>query len=78
MPRVLRAVVGAAATLAMCLSGISACADTAAICARAGGTFTEGACIRSGPQEAAAKRVCQERGAIYLAGSNTCAYGGGR
>ena len=78
MRSVLRAVIGTAATLAIALSGMFACADTAAICARAGGTFAGGACIRSGPEEAAVKRLCQERGAIYLAGSNTCAYGVGR
>jgi hypothetical protein len=55
-----------------------ACADLAAICARAGGAFAGGACTRSGPEEAAVKRLCQERGAIYLAGSNTCTYGEGR
>jgi hypothetical protein len=74
----LRAVIGTAATLALASSGVFACADTAAICTRAGGTFAEGTCTRSGPEEAAVKRFCQERGAIYLAGSNTCAYGEGR
>src|SRR6266545_2116849 len=56
-------VIGTALLLSFALSGISACADTAAICTPAGGSFAEGTCIRSGPQEAEASRLCQERGA---------------
>lgn len=60
------------------MSSLSGCADAARICARAGGTYADGACTQSGPEQAAARRQCEERGAVYLAGANTCAYGEGR
>ena len=74
----LRVAIGASAILSIVLSCLSACGNTAAICARAGGSLEGGACTRSGPQEAADKQWCEEHGAVYLAGSGTCAYGEGR
>jgi hypothetical protein len=78
MPAALRIAISIVATLSIVLPGVSACGNTAAICARAGGSFEGGACTRSGPQEAADKQWCEAHGAVYLAGSGTCAYGEGQ
>ena len=78
MPAALRTLIGTAVTLSMAVSCLSACGNAAALCARAGGSLEGGACTRSGPQEAADKQWCEEHGAVYLAGSGTCAYGEGR
>ncbi len=78
MPAALRIAISVAATLSIVLSGVSACGNAAAICARADGSLEGGACTRSGPQEAADKQWCEEHGAVYLAGSGTCAYGEGQ
>ena len=74
----LRVAISTAAILSIVLSCFSACGNSAAICARAGGSLEGGACTRSGPQEAADKQWCEEHGAVYLAGSGTCAYGEGQ
>lgn len=78
MRRILSHVTDTAAVLSMAVWCLSACADAGGICARAGGTYTDGACTRSGAEEAAIKQWCEGRGAVYLAGPNTCAYGEGR
>jgi hypothetical protein len=78
MPAALRIAISIAATLSIVLSGVSACGNAAAICARAGGSFEGGACTRSGPQEAADEHWCEAHGAVYLAGSGTYAYGEGQ
>ena len=78
MPAALRTLIGTAVILSMAVSCLSACGNAAAVCARAGGSLEGGACTQSGPQEAADKQWCEEHGAVYLAGSGTCAYGEGR
>jgi hypothetical protein len=78
MPAVLRTLTSAVAIFSIAASCLSACGNAAAICARAGGSLEGGACTRSGPQEAADKQWCEEHGAVYLAGSGTCAYGEGQ
>jgi hypothetical protein len=78
MPAPLRVAISTAAILSIALSCLSACGNAAAICARAGGSLEGGTCTRSGPQDAANKQWCEEHGAVYLAGSGTCAYGEGR
>ena len=78
MLQIIRALAGLIMTLAITLSCLSGCAGSAGTCASAGGTYADGACTLSGPEVDAMKRRCQERGAPYLAGSNTCAYGIGQ
>lgn len=75
MPHILRVLAG---TMAIALSCLSGCAGAAATCASAGGRYVDGTCTKSGPAELAVRRYCQERGAVFLAGSNTCAYGIGQ
>jgi hypothetical protein len=75
---VLRTLTSAVAIFSIAVSCFSACGNASAICARAGGSLEGGACTRSGPQEAADKQWCEEHGAVYLAGSGTCAYGEGQ
>lgn len=62
--------------LAMAVLCVSACGSSAAVCANAGGTYAEGTCIRAG--QAGVRELCAARGAVYLAGPDTCAYGEGR
>jgi len=78
MLQIIRALAGPSAALTIAVSCLAGCAASAATCASAGGTFANGACTLSGPDVDAMKRRCQERGAPYLAGSNTCAYGIGQ
>jgi hypothetical protein len=78
MPAALRTLIGTAVTLSMTASCLSACGNAAAICAGAGGSLEGGACTRSGPQETADRQWCEEHGAVYLAGSGTCAWGEGQ
>jgi hypothetical protein len=78
MPAAALTLIDIAVTLSMAVSCLSACGNAAAICARAGGSLEGGACTRSGPQDAADKQWCEEHGAVYLAGSGTCAWGEGR
>ena len=70
-------VTGGLALLAV-LASLTGCSGSAAICAGAGGTFENGACIRHSASDAADRQWCESHGAVYLAGSGTCAWGEGQ
>ena len=72
-----RAVGGIGATLVVTILCVVACADSAAICAQAGGEYANGACTLSGPSQQAVKQWCQANGGVHLAGPNICGYGSG-
>jgi hypothetical protein len=68
-----------AAALATIALALSACATGggAGICEAAGGTYAGGTCSRWSPVLEAAKRMCETRGGVFLAGQDTCAFGMG-
>jgi hypothetical protein len=70
-------VTGGLALLAM-LASLSGCSGSAAICSSAGGTFENGTCTRHSASDDADRQWCESHGAIYLAGSGTCAWGEGQ
>jgi len=70
-------VTGGLALLAM-LASLTGCSGSAAICAGAGGIIENGACIRHSASDAADRQWCESHGAVYLAGSGTCAWGEGQ
>ena len=55
--------------------GAAGCANAAAICAAAGGTYEGDTCTRPGYQ--AAEAACSRGGAIYLKGEERCVLGSG-
>jgi len=72
---------GAAAgvlTLLVWIGSLCGCSGSAAICAGAGGTFADGTCTRSSASDLADRQWCETHGAVYLAGSGTCAWGEGQ
>ena len=72
-----RAVTGVGAALVVIHLCVAACADSAAICSRAGGEYANGACTLSGPSQLAARQWCEAHGGVHLAGPNICGYGSG-
>ena len=56
---------------------LGACADSAAVCTRAGGEYANGACTLSGPSQQAVRQWCDAHGGVHLAGPNICGYGSG-
>ena len=71
------AVSGMGAALVLTILCIGGCADSAAICIRAGGEYANGACTLSGPSQLAVRQWCEAHGGVHLAGPNTCGYGSG-
>jgi len=65
----------AVAAITLLLAG---CISSAAICEGSGGTYAEGTCILSSPDRLALQQWCQTHGAVYLSGSNVCAWGEGQ
>jgi hypothetical protein len=49
-----------------------------ATCEGSGGRYVEGTCILSSPDRLAVKLWCETHGAVYLSGSNVCAWGEGQ
>ena len=72
-----RAVTGIGAALVVTILCVAACADSAAICSRAGGEYANGACTLSGPSQLAMRHWCETHGGVHLAGPNICGYGSG-
>jgi hypothetical protein len=72
-----RAVTGIGAALVVTILCVAACADSAAICSRAGGEYANGACTLSGPSQLAVRHWCETHGGVHLTGPNTCGYGSG-
>ena len=72
-----RAVTRIGAALVGTILCVAACADSAAICTRAGGEYANGACTLSGPSQLAVRQWCEAHGGVHLAGPNTCGYGSG-
>jgi len=72
-----RAVSRIGAALVVTILCGAGCADSAAICTQAGGEYTNGACVLSGPSQLAVRQWCETHGGVYLAGPNTCGYGSG-
>ena len=70
----------AAAVLALLgmLLALPGCSGSAGICASTGGTYADSACTRSSVSDVAVRQWCEFHGAVYLAGSNTCAWGEGQ
>jgi hypothetical protein len=68
---------GIGAALVVTILYVAACADSAAICSRAGGEYANGACTLSGPSQLAVRHWCETHGGVHLAGPNTCGYGSG-
>ena len=66
------------ATIATLALSLSACAGAGAICEASGGTYSAGTCILSSPDRLALKQWCETHGAVYLSGSNVCAFGEGQ
>jgi len=69
---------GLVVTLGVAMACLAGCAGAPATCASAGGRYVDGTCVKSGLTELAIRRYCEERGAVFLAGSNTCAWGIGQ
>jgi hypothetical protein len=65
------------AALVVTILCVAACADSAAICSRAGGEYANGACTLSGPSQLAVRHWCETHGGVHLAGPNICGYGSG-
>jgi len=57
---------------------LSGCSGAEAVCQASGGTYTGGTCILSSPERLAVKEWCETHGAVYLSGSNVCAFGEGQ
>jgi hypothetical protein len=72
-----RAAAGIGPALVLIVLCVAACADSAAICSRAGGAYADGACTLSGPSQLAVRHWCETHGGVHLAGPNVCAYGEG-
>jgi len=72
-----RAVTGIGAALVVTTLSVAACADSAAICSRAGGEYANGVCTLSGPSQQAVRQWCEAHGGVHLAGPNICGYGSG-
>ena len=60
------------------LLALPGCSGSAAICASAGGTYADGTCTRHSASDVAVRQWCESHGAVYLAGSSTCAWGEGQ
>lgn len=59
------------------MGSAAGCADVAATCRAAGGTYAVGTCTQYGPSQLAARDSCSASGGVYLVDSNTCVLGSG-